>query len=239
MKKIMSILLSALMVFSMTAAMAETASKQVTGTIVEMNEDGSFLVEQLEDGVKVHVNVPDGVNYDADWTLHEGDVVIVSYNGVMTRSDPGQINAESIRSATIEGHVVEAGNEQNRVLIDSQEFGQVFATLPDSVKAEDYQDKYVRIYFNGVMALSLPGQVSALTIAEVFMETGEVTDIQKDYFIMQWGESELHVNFDEYTKVIHSFDVGDEVAVYYNGIMTRSMPGQVYALVIANEIVLD
>lgn len=238
MKKMMRILLSMLMVLSLGSAMAEPAGETMIGTITEMRDNGSFLIEQLDNGTPVQVNVPEDLTYEAAWTLGVGDVVIVSYNGIMTRSMPGQITAQAIRSASIEGIVAEVGNEQNRILIDSQEYGQVFATLPEGEKAEDYLNKTVRVFFNGIMAMSLPGQVHALTIQEVFTETGEVKEIQDQYFLIAADGNEVRVNFDDHSKLIHSFHVGDEVQVYYNGAMTMSLPGQIYAIAIANQVVL-
>ena len=233
MKKILSVLLSMLMLTAGAALAEETeAIDPIIGVIVEMREDGSFLVEQLEDGSQVHVLVDADTHEEADWAIGEGDVVLVSYDGRMTRSLPPQVTAQSIRSYSIEGIVSEVDSDNNRVLITSPQVGQVWATLPEHETAADYEGQEVRIYTNGIMALSLPGQVHALTIHTIFTETGKITEIDTDYFLMDWGESQLRVNFDEHTKVIESFDVGDEVQVFYNGIMARSMPGQITAVVI-------
>lgn len=238
MKKIISVLLSVMML-SAVAAMAEDVQVEpIIGTITEMREDGSFIVDTM-DGTQVHVLTNEDTKDEVDWAIGEGDVVVVSYDGRMTRSMPGQINAITIRSDSIEGYVEEVDAENNRLLINSHAVGQVWVTLPEDVKAEDYTDKAVRVYTNGVMALSLPPQAFALSISEVFAENGRIKEIGDEYFIMDWGTSDLRVNFDSHTKVVDSFDTGDGVQVYYNGMMTRSLPGQIYAMVVVKVPLQD
>lgn len=240
MKKLLSVVLSAMMVCLVGLAVAEEAQvAPITGTITEIREDGSYIVTELDSGNEVHVRVTDETIYDVEWTLGEGDVVIVSYDGTMTRSLPPQLNATAIRSFTLFGRVDEVDKDMNRLLVDTAEAGQVWITLPDNAADADYEGKLVKVYFSGIMALSFPGQTSALAISIVEEVTGAVTQIGDEvsedgssYFMIEWGEEGLRVNFDDHSKIIASFDEGETVVVYYNGIMTRSMPGQVYAMAI-------
>lgn len=241
MKKIMSVLLSMLLMASALPALAESIQVEpIVGKITEMREDGSFLVEELEGGNEVHVQVSEETKTEVEWSYGVGDVVIVSYNGRMTRSLPPQITAETIRSYTVYGLVVEANKESGRLLVNSPEVGDVFVNLPEDMDADAYANRYVRVYFNGVMAMSLPGQISALSIETLEMIEGEVRDIANDetdatkgWFMMDWGESGVMVKFSAGTKAMDSFNTGDTVQVYYNGIMTRSLPGQIFAMAIA------
>lgn len=244
MKKIMSILLSVTMLLAGGLALAEDTTAEtvepIVGAIVEMREDGSFILEELnENRTQVDVRVHEGTEYEADWALGEGDIVIVQYDGRMTHSLPGQINADSIRSYTLEGFVSEVDAENNKVLLNSHANGPVWVTLPEGEKAEDYMDQVVRVYYAGIMAMSYPPQAGAYSIQIVHAVTGKVTEIGDGYFLMDWGESSLHVHFDDHTKVADSFDVGDAVQVYYNGIMTRSMPGQITAMVVVKVEVTE
>lgn len=236
MKTMISLLVACMMALSLGTASAEgDATEQyfaLTGRISEVREDGSFLMEGTTDGQETHVMVGEDTVEEAAWETGVGDVVTVVYNGQMTRSLPPQVTAQVIRSHSLEGTVHAVDAEGNRVLIMSNETGEVWMTLPQDVKAEDFADEAVRVYFNGVMALSLPAQATAFTIEKVFAEQGEVQEIDTDYFLIAWGESQLRVNFDTHTKVAQGFDVGDTVQVFYNGIMTRSLPGQIYAMAV-------
>lgn len=232
-------LLAALMLIS-GVALAETTEEQVfeadpvIGTILEIREDGSMLLAEVEnDSVQILVHMTDETVVEADWTLAAGDVVLVSYDGKMTKSLPAQITAAIVRSFSIEGFVQEVNEETNRVLIDGPEMGQVWATLPEGEQASDYDSKFVRIFTSGVMALSYPGQVQAITIYEVAMESGSISELGEDYFMINWGQTGLRVNFDERSKMPDDLVVGEQVQVFYSGIMARSLPGQVFAIAVA------
>lgn len=235
MKKIVSVMLS-MMLFMAAGAMAEVPALQaetIVGRIVEMREDGSILVERLDSDGQVLVNVPEDSQYDADWALDVDDVIFVTYDGRMARSMPPQVYAQSIRSHSIEGLVAEANTESRRLLINSAELGQVWATLPEGEDAADYADQYVRVFYNGVMALSLPGQVSAVAIDVMAQDEGRVTEIADGYLLMDGKGGALRVNFDAHTKMVAAIEAGDTVQVYYNGITTRSLPPQAFGIVIA------
>lgn len=236
MKTMMSVLLALSMLLSVGAASAESDAAQeyfaLTGRVTEAREDGSFLLVGIQDGQETHVLVNEDTVEEAAWEIGVGDVVTVVYDGKMTRSLPPQVTAQVIRSYSLEGLVQSVDSALNRVLILSNDSGEVWMTLPGSENAEDFADAQVRVFFNGVMALSLPAQATAFAIEKVFVEEGVVETIETDAFVMTWGDSQLRVNFDAHTKVAKGFDVGDTVLVVYNGIMTRSMPGQVYAMVV-------
>lgn len=233
MKNVMAILLAlALSMAGFAMAEGSAAGAQIIGRISDMRGDGSFLVAPLDGSQTVRVLVPDGVTYEAAWTLGDGDVVLVSYDGRMTRSLPGQINAQRIASHSVEGFVDQVHEDGDRVLVSSSEIGPVWATLPKGTDAAEYADRTVRIFYSGVMALSYPGQISALTIDEIAVETGNVSEIGKDYFLIERTDDTVRVNFDEHSKVVGDFDVGDAVEVYYSGMMTASLPGQIYGTVI-------
>lgn len=241
MKKMMSILL-ALMMLVPAAALGEQDEMiaPIVGKIAEAREDGSFIVDQLNAEGQVHVLVPETLGYAAEWTLGVGDVVLVTYDGRMTRSMPPQVTAEAISSHVLFGAVEEANAEYSRLLVNSAEMGQVWVNLPEGLAAEEYVEKTVRVYFNGVVALSLPGQLTALTIETVEAMSGMLLSISDEtdedaggHFLFDTETGEVRVNFDDHTKIIHSFDEGDSLTVFFNGIMTRSLPGQIYAMAVA------
>lgn len=241
MKTMISMLLSLAMLLcvGMASAQGDDAAEAyfaLTGRIVEAREDGSFLVLGIPDGQETLVLVDEETVQEAAWQVGEGDVVTVIYDGRMTHSLPPQIMAQVIRSYSLEGPVEGVDAEGNRVLVHSPEIGEVWMTLPSEETAEAYADMVVRVFFNGVMALSLPAQATAFTIEQVFLEEGTVEEIDTDFFLMSWGESQLRVNFDSHTKVSRGFETGDTVHVVYSGMMTRSMPGQIHAMVVMKVV---
>lgn len=235
MKKMMSILLSLLMLGG-AVAMGENMEGEIVepviGRITEVWEDGSLILDTLQD-TQVHVLISDDTAFESEWTPGEGDVVAVLYDGIMTRSEPPQINADTIQCYSLEGQVSEVNAEMNRVLVNSALSGQVWVSLPDGEKAEDYAGQVVRVYFNGIMALSFPAQTSAYTIETVVAVSGMITETAQDYFIMDGEEGLFRVNFSEQSKMPDNLEPETEVVVYYNGVSTRSIPPQIFGLVIA------
>ena len=67
--------------------------------------------------------------------------------------------------------------------------------------------------------------------------TGTVTEyVSGEYFLLETDENgTVQVNFDSETKSADALEIGDTVTVTYDGIMTRSVPAQIYAESIAVE----
>lgn len=232
MKRMIGVLLSLLML-SAVAVAEEATGAQIIGTITEMRAGGGFLVKPLDGGQTVQVNVDSATVSGAEWTVGEGDVVIVNYDGRMTRSMPGQIMAQSIYAYSLEGAVVEVDGANNRLLVETQQAGRVWVTMPDGEQASNYADKVVRVYTHGVMALSYPAQTSALAIATIEMVEGTASGVTDSQFTLDGEGGQLIVHYDEHTKVTELFTDGNTVQVFYSGVMTMSLPGQITAIVIA------
>lgn len=88
-----------------------------------------------------------------------GDFVTVSYNGIMTRSFPGQVNAiavhrhesaEGVISAVEDGHIV-LGEGDAAVCVNIDDNTRLYGSL--------YGGERAVVYYSGVMALSLPPQI--------------------------------------------------------------------------------
>ena len=111
---------------------------------------------------------------------------------------------------------------------------QVLVRLPDTIKATDFYGTWVRVDYNGVMTMSLPGQINADAVTACFAEYGEIEEIGDGVIALaiHFGEDLLHVNLDETTVMPQNLKVGDTVRVFYNGQMTRSIPAQIFALAI-------
>lgn len=226
------LVLCALMVLLATPVLAEEAQKQpvfTDGEILEMYEDGSFLLKSSSE--QVLVKVPPETVVEGAAKLRAGQYVYVDYDGVMTRSMPPQITAEKVRCYVIEGTVLSLGEDGKTALVDSVEAGQVVVSLPVMETALKEGD-FVAAYFSGVMALSYPAQAGGLKVDVYVPTSGEVKEIGDGYFLMDSNGQALRVNIDEGSELPESIEPGDAVTVYHNGQMAFSMPPQVFGLIV-------
>ena len=138
----------------------EGAAVLLTGTILEAAED-YVLLDVAELGV-VQAWTNEETVIEGVEALAPGQVAVVLYNGMMTRSLPPQITALTIRCMAMTGTV--SALEEGRFLMVTDEGMEVAVncTLADwPVVTENAR---VRVYFNGAMTMSLPGQIGALLI---------------------------------------------------------------------------
>jgi len=141
---------------------AETAEPQdelydLAGTVLEIAVDHLLLL--TPDGIEVQANLFPETVYDGE-SFGVGDLVHVMYNGMMTRSLPGQIAAMRVSCWRMSGAVAEmkeAGFLLNRAEVGDQVFVHTDAALLESIQV----GSEVTVYFNGIMTMSLPGQITA------------------------------------------------------------------------------
>ena len=160
--KIVSILLALLTLISGTAAASfdpETDLQTQHGYILEMLDDGSFLLLN-QDNQTVQVNTDENTVTDLAEPLHAGQYVVVDYDGKLTRSLPAQLYAQHIFGATLKG-IVSAVNEREVTLIEDETQQEYIVHLPEDVELPT-EGEHIAVHFNGVIALSLPAQLSAL-----------------------------------------------------------------------------
>ncbi len=137
--------------------------KPINGIISEIYEDGSFLVRN-GDGSDVLVKVSENTVTERAEALAAKQFVLVDYNGIMTRSLPPQITAERIYGMTLQGTV--SSIEGRDVSLDTETLGQVIVHIPDDMALPALNEQ-ILVHYDGVMTLSLPGQISALMIESV------------------------------------------------------------------------
>lgn len=237
MKKLLGIVLSVLMALPFGGAFAQStqeeqpATEYITGTVKALQDDGSILLAQFS-GDEVLVHVDENTRVTLDWPLSPGYVILVAYNGIMTRSLPPQITAVEIGSYTIEGKVQAVNEESNRLLVLSAEHAEVWVTLAETESAADYADEYVQVSFSGILALSLPPQAYAIGIRPIAAERGTIAEMTDESLLLIWNESGLRVMLSDATKRPDDLAVGDTVMVLYSGAMTRSLPPQVSAIAV-------
>lgn len=127
------------------------------GAVQEITEDHLLLL--TPDGMEVQANLFSDTVYDGE-SFGVGDMVHVMYNGMMTRSLPGQIAAMRVSCWQLTGSVAdmtEDGFLLNRPDVGDQVFVHADAALLENVQ----EGTEVTVYFNGIMTMSLPGQITA------------------------------------------------------------------------------
>lgn len=105
-KKIIAALLALTMLFCAAAFAEETTEMiyELSGTIMEIDENGDLLLNTATNG-DVLVHVGDDTILEGMDQYETGMYIYVTFNGVMTMSLPGQINAQKIACYMVEGEV--------------------------------------------------------------------------------------------------------------------------------------
>lgn len=144
------------------------------GLVTEVLEQG-FVMEDIELG-SVLLNVDETTVMDG--ILAEGDIevdqyVFVEYDGRLTRSLPPQAHADRVGCYRLTG-TVDLSLSMGVLLTGDPIFGDVIIRVDGSMP-HLYQGMPITVYYNGVMAMSYPGQVTARHIVVPEL-TGTVSD---------------------------------------------------------------
>ncbi len=215
----------------------------VSGVVTEITDEYILIAD--ENDQMVQVNIITGEEATVIETSKEngialGDYIVVMYNGMMTRSLPPQVAAQKIICFEKTGVVSAITEETFTLTTDDGEEIIVNATAEQIELLVEGDRKSV--YFDGVMTLSLPAQISALHISDpvedVYTLFGTVTEVTGEYIIVMdeiFGEVQVNIAAGEEGTIIETTSeagiaLGDYVTVMYDGKMTRSLPPQVSAL---------
>lgn len=161
------------------------------------------------------------VTTDADLVLEEGndETVIPPLQGVIQEIISPEYHEETgaLLSATL--------------VIDTETHGLVEVHFtPETVLegAEDFvAGDYIFVQYNGMMTRSLPPQVTAEKVT-AYRFTGTVSQLQEDGFMLSTQEAgDVRVN--ALAEQLEKVEEGAQVTVYFNGVMTMSLPGQISA----------
>lgn len=272
MKKKLSILLCLLLALALPlAAFAEEEEMdlQLEGFVTEIVE-GGFVINDIDRG-EVMLNVSENTVWDgmiAQDTLDVGQYLLVDFDGSMTFSRPPQAHADRIGMYTLDGMVGEVF-EDGMMLQGDPIHGDVIVNFAEAMP-HVHQGMLVTVWYDGVMALSLPGQVTArhITMPEI---SGTITEKTENGFLLTDADGVLYQvltndetlvtlkpeepaeELAEETEEAEAVEIeivdeietapetdlewalGDSVTVYYNGMMSRSIPAQVTALEIELE----
>ena len=133
----------------------------VSGFVMEVMEDGSILI-LTNQGEEIVIHLHEETINEFEEIL-PGQFIIADYNGMMTRSLPPQISADHLYAYSMDGIVTELieTEEERAFLMETELHGVVMVRLPEDIILPTLEE-HVRVHFNGVMTLSLPGQINAL-----------------------------------------------------------------------------
>lgn len=246
MKKIVALLMTAVLL--MTGAIALTASPILaedaeeyafSGTVTEVTEE--FITFINADEQTIQANLSENTVIEGEITV--GALVLVTYDGVMTKSLPAQIGALTItvmvqEEYALSGFVAEVTDEYFTFTTADEQLIQANLSTPCDLVEGDL----VLVTYNGQMTYSIPAQISAMDVTVVEQEqpemTGTVTEITEDAIIFTTADGQtIQANLSEdtvyeYLLPSKTLTAGDFIHVTYNGQMTRSIPAQIAAMVV-------
>lgn len=239
MKKMLAILLALLMMALLLPAYAEnsdgTEIAEIAGTVLEISE-GTLLLETPE-GQLIEANLTADTVYEGK-DAAEGDFLHVTYNGQMTRSYPAQVTALKIACYVYTGTVSNITDDGFTLTTDAMTVF-VHATAEQLTQISDGAE--INVYFNGVITMSLPGQISAEQITALEEESVLSGTVVDAYITVETADGQIiQVNLTSLTELLSGLpDVGDTVRVTYNGQMTRSIPAQVTADAVEQVVTIE
>lgn len=189
-KKWMAFLCLALAVLLPLPVFAAEVDTELEGLVKEITEEG-FLMEDAQLG-EVWLNTDETTVWDGileEGELEVGQYVLVQYDGRLTRSLPPQAHADRVGCYVISG-TVEDFYENGVLLTGDGNFGEVIVHLDKSL-AHVYIDMPVTVYYDGIMMMSLPGQVNARHIV-VPSITGTVSEHGSEGFLLTSTEGQTY-----------------------------------------------
>lgn len=239
MKKLFALVLALLMIAALpvyaeteTTEEIEIEYQTIEGIVTEIT-DTYFILDNTDLG-EVQVNFDENSYFSEEIPFACGQYAFVTYGGMMTRSLPPQIYAESVMVSRMIGSVVSADEESNAIVIMTDLHGEVVVHLMETDSAVNYNEgDLIMVYNSGAMAMSLPPQIGGSLIMRLYTVTGTITEIGEGYVVIDENGTIYQINFAPDTTVTANsaeMKVGDSVTVLYNGMMSRSIPAQITAI---------
>ena len=126
------------------------------------------------------------------------------------------------------GEITELDNENNTVTILNALHGPVVVHLSETDSAENYEiGALIGVYHTGAMMMSLPPQIGAGLIINLYTLAGTVTEITDEAVFAEFDEVPYQLNFTEATALTGELTAGAKITVLFNGMVTRSIPAQI------------
>jgi len=207
-------------------AETETAAEMIAGIVIEITDEG-ILIENDAQG-EVLALIGEETVFETTGDIAAGDYVYIDYDGQMTFSLPAQIGASLVRMHKLEGDISEVYAEENAVLLHNEETGDVFVRLPESWQDAAIDFSHMTVYFDGVMTMSLPGQINAGLVIPGYSVQGAISEIGEGYIVIGEGMEAIQIAHGE-GMLPETAAVGAVVRAIYDGQMTRSIPAQITA----------
>ncbi len=233
MNPLISLALALILALLPLAAPAETeTSVTLQGLITEAGSTYFIMTDRTH--ASVQVNIIDGVTVfegiAAKDTLAVGLYVFVTYDGVMSRSLPPQVSAQIVACYRLTGTVADI--LENGVIVTGDEVtGTAIVLIGDNFPPV-YLGVPITVYYNGLMALSMPPQIFASHIIVPYLE-GAVSDANAQTFILTDADGATHIiTMDAHTVTYAAPMDGEQVRVYVDGAAAEN--GTVYALEIVS-----
>lgn len=204
----------------------------LTGSVSEVLEDGSVLMMDDTFGETI-VHLPEGMNH-----VYAGMPITVYYDGVMTLSLPGQANASHIVLPELTG-TVSSRTEEGFTLTDADGIQYEVKFAGDTLISEQLLPAEEEIIAEEETEESSEEVIEEET-EEVSEETAEI--ISEEETSEEPSEEEAVLEDTELTEevILPSAELlsesaiewadSDTVTVYYNGMMSRSIPAQITAM---------
>ncbi len=201
-KFVAAVLALVLLVSAALPALAQDEVYVFEGFVIEVSEDG-FLMRDKERG-NVFMNVDELTSWDGiliDNPIEAGMYVFAEYDGMTTRSIPPQAHADKVGCYVLNGTAGEMLPD-GVLLKDDAIFGDVYVRLaPDAEHV--YPDVPMTVYYNGVMALSMPAQASAAAVLVPVFEgvIDEILDDKSGFALVTASGESVNVRVDERTII--------------------------------------
>ena len=225
--KMLATLMALLMALTSLTAFAETAdstdevpmtSVTLSGYVMDMQDE--FLLVKTPDGLYVQAALTEETILEGADVL-VGDLVHIVYNGMMTRSLPAQITAQTVACHKLQG-VVSDMTEEGFTLTFGED---VYAINATTAQLEGIQDgMFVTVFHSGMMTMSIPAQVSADHIRGHEI-VGVVTEMMENGFLLTVDGEEIPyaVYPQEDALIFVQPEPGMELIVVTNGLMTSGL----------------
>ncbi len=200
--------------------LAEAKPLELCGLITEVIDGGIILQDEQLGEVLLNVDpetVLEGVL--AETPLAEGMYVFAKSGGILTRSAPPQTHADRLGCYTLEGSVLQL-TEEGVLLTGDKLFGDVLVRLNGNMP-HVFGGVPLKVYYDGSMAMSQPGKVTARYI-EVPVVEGKVLKVTQDSLTLESpGGETVTVAIGESTLLPASWFSGElkgrDAIVYYSG----------------------
>lgn len=213
-------------------AMAEQPAAQTLQGLITDVGDGYFIMEDQSLGtVRIVlddvITVYDGVAVKGKLTL--GLYVFVQYNGQLTPGTPPQVTAQKVGCYVVNGTVGDILQNGYLVTGDSV-LGDVLVHMGQAMPSV-YTGMTIAVYYDGVMALSMPPQITAAYIV-VPMLDGVASAITDQGFTLTDASGVAYpVAVNAATRMLTLPADGAHVRAYF--LAQPQIGGSIYALEVA------